>query len=70
VPQLGSLFFLALDFLFVHCSTRVFSFPMPHANRPLKMPIATTATQKHHYDSMMNLLCSEVKTIFALKFDS
>jgi hypothetical protein len=41
-----SLFFLALDFLFVHCSTRVFSFPLPHANRPLKMPIATTAAQK------------------------
>jgi hypothetical protein len=25
---------------------------------------------KHHYDSMMNLLGSEVKTIFVLKFDS
>jgi hypothetical protein len=44
-----SLFFLALDFLFVHCSTRVFSFPLPHANRPLKMPFATTAAQKISY---------------------
>jgi hypothetical protein len=25
---------------------------------------------KHHYESKINLLCSEVKTIFALKFDS
>jgi hypothetical protein len=25
---------------------------------------------KHHYESKMNLLCSEIKTIFALKFYS
>jgi hypothetical protein len=32
--------------------------------------VLNIGVENHYYDPMMNLLCSEVKTIFALKFDS
>jgi hypothetical protein len=32
--------------------------------------ILTVSNKKHYYESKMNLLCPEVKTILALKFDS
>jgi hypothetical protein len=32
--------------------------------------ILTVSNKKHYYESKMNVLCPEVKTILALKFDS